>query len=267
MAISYYECIRNACRNVKSWRTSDNHIPDRYEGVEYDASKLVIPVIGDTIDIPFFGIDDYLLVLENNLLDTTPKYNTVYYPLASTKPYAYRGPAIKDTYKSAAPAIKAWFTTAKTKEGIIPIKIGTTQYYGGSGIILNKNKELLLLMTITLQKTIEDNKVKYTIIKPNVYIDTRVYTEEGTIHKHIKQKLLPEVFNLKFMQFVETTLRNNIIAGTSKIRMDFKVIIDDLSYWITRPSIPNVTDTSEAINKWLADTLVVPEIDPIVRLR
>lgn len=266
MAASYYNCIRQVCHDTRDWRVNNNHVPDTYnKGCEYDASKLIVPIAGDVIDLPFFGIDDYYLILKNNLLAKHPKYNTIYYPLVSNRARIYRYSNIKESYKSAVPAIKAWFCVAKTMDGLVPIKIGDTQYYGNSGILLNENKELLLLMTVTLQKVIKDKEIAYKVVNPNIYVDTRVFTEEGVLHKHIKQKLLTEVFKLRSTSFTSTVLRNRLIVeGGREIKMDFKVIIDDLSYWTTKPSVPAYTDTSEVMNKWLAETLVIPKVYPTV---
>ena len=261
MATPYYDYIRSVCYDTSNWRATNNHITEQYnKGCEYDASKLIVPIKGDVIELPFFGIDDYYLILKNNLSVDNPRYNTIYYPLAFNKQHHYRNSQIKETYKSAAPAIRAWFATATIIEGLIPIKIGDTQYYGNRGILLNEKKELLLLMAVTLQKVVEGEITAYKVVRPNIYVDTKVFTEEDTLHKHIKQKLLPEAFGLKSIPFVSTVLRDGIIARKNcSIKMDFKVIIDDLSYWITRPSVPKYTDTSEHINKWLADTFVMPK--------
>lgn len=36
-----------------------------------------------------------------------------------------------------------------------------------------------------------------------------------------------------------------------RVPRNFTIVMDDLSYWITTPVVPNVNDTSDAINDWV----------------
>lgn len=259
MALQYSDYLIRACRNSTSYRDSDNYTPLNYEDSSniYTGKRLIIPLDKDVLDIPSTAFDVCSEILKKR--SAGQACNKAYLPLMDNLipgRRSYRG--IKETYKTATPAIKAWFYSSQNNDGMIAIKIGEETYYGNKGIILDKNLNPLVIMTIRLEK-IQDVTVNYRPTKFVVYIDKQVLINSDAISKHIKQKMLPELISLEhsygrdWVSIYNSWYPRSRYVSRELIRVpiNFTIVMDDLSSWITTPTVPNVNDTSDAINDWV----------------
>lgn len=110
-------------------------------------------------------------------------------------------------------------------------------YYGGRGIILNKDFEPLLLCTMDAVK----DKVfaTYNTINPTIHINNKIFLEEkGLISTHIIKKMIP---------FYSThTFRGE----------KFKIVIENMENYLKKPAKPSIeTFSNEAINDLLVENM------------
>lgn len=262
MALQYSDYLIRACRNNTSYRDADNHTPSNYEnGLNiYTGKRLVIPLDKDILDIPSTAFDTCSEILKKVSAGQAPTCNKAYLPLMDNMdPNRRRYSSIKEEYKTANPAVKAWFYSSQNKYGMVSIKIGEETYYGNKGIILDKNLNPLVIITIRLEKIQTTPIIDYKPTKFVVYVDKHVLINSDAISKHIKQKMLPELISLEhsysheWVGIYNTWYPRSQYTSRELIRVpvNFTIVMDDLSYWITTPVVPNVNDTSDAINDWV----------------
>lgn len=163
--------------------------------------SLKIDISKDTVEIPSYGAEDTFGEAIVNI-EHPESISTIYYPIINNvKGTLYRRNAPKDEYKSASPAIKAFFVDTYTREGVRKIKVGAKEYYGGRGLILTADMKPLLLTTLEFKKELlvyNDtlNSVKYKPVRPIIRVHPDVYKSDDPIEKHIRTKLLPEAIML-----------------------------------------------------------------------
>lgn len=186
---------------------------------------LTIPTSdSDILDIP--------LMLNNGQLEDYLQYKRVKIPLFvndADPPRKTFDPFIKDCFTRTPHSIRLRkFVTSK----------GET-YYGGKGILLNKDFKILLLC------------VKRYFRKPNgvydlhnykkiCYISDRVFENtEDFMSKNIIKKIIP-IFRTKQFMY---TINHDIIINSN------------LDYWIGFPTKPKLTKTDELLNNFCAENM------------
>ena len=147
-----------------------------------------------------------------------------------------------------------------TKEGLRKIKIGDHFYYGGKGLILYEDMTPAYMLYLELEKTQvekdDGNTVtRYILKRPIIKVHPRVYQQEDLMSKHIRTKFIQEalcidVTNSRYNIYLHG-LRN--LLSNSEIPAKFKVIIDTFDEDFSRPSVPNVSSSSENINIFLSE--------------
>ena len=234
------------------------------ENTTYNSLNLKIDISKDIIELPSYGVEDTAKIIKFNL-DSMGTVQTVYYPIVDNSKwehYRRRGNTPKEEYKSASPAIKAFFIDTYTKDGIRKIKIGNKSYYGGRGILFTEDMKPLLLMTMQIQKKLlvfKDtlNSYKYEPVRPIIRVHPDVYKVDFPLEKHIRTKLIPEAIMLDGPLHRDTYLynRNGIFINDATMPWKFKIIIDDFEDCFDKPTLPTIHSTSEDINKFLSDNI------------
>ena len=126
-------------------------------------------------------------------------------------------------------------------------------YYGLPGIILNANKELLLMMTIEVTCTYIDTNIVAVPSRLICHISPKVFENpDKLIEKTIIKKVIPfcSTKHLDDQAFrYRDVLRN--LAGTS-----IKVVIDDCSNFVAKPVAPDPSvDIQKELNDIISDSI------------
>ena len=187
---------------------------------------LTIPTSdSDILDIP--------LMLSGGKLDEYLQYKRVKIPLFvndAELPRKTFDPFIKDCFIRTSHHIRLRkFVTSK----------GET-YYGGKGILLNKDFKILLLCVKRYFKKPDEEDYDLRQYKEICYISNRVFENtEDYIAKNIIKKIIPI--------FCTTPSRYN--------KKPEIIINSNLDYWLGFPKKPKVTNTNELLNTYCIENM------------
>lgn len=253
MSASYEYCIVNCYSNSERWYPSSARVlpeSSNLNSENLNCLSIKINFAEEQCDIPCFCLS-HITGLSGNIQLSN---SILYYPITycPEHPTLGRVPS-KKAFSTAAPVIKAFFIDVSTNNGLFKINIGENYYYGGRGLILNKDNKPLIMLSLKVQKRVTDNNVAYIPLYPILRISPLVYREDGPLEKHIKSKLLPEAMLMNRRMF--ENFNTYIPFCSDNVNMDFKVFIEDFSNMFVTPSIPNINITEEDINTFLKDNV------------
>ena len=126
-------------------------------------------------------------------------------------------------------------------------------YYGGRGIILDKDFNILLLCTIACKKIEYGDRQVMSYYKPIIHVSPQVFLRgEGLIDKTILKKIIPFYVSHNISIVSDRTyFRNDIPEGTKP-----QILIDDVSKFIENPVKPTPQKCSDdVLNQILADNV------------
>lgn len=126
-------------------------------------------------------------------------------------------------------------------------------YYGGKGIILDKDFNILFLCTIVCKRMEHRGRQVMSYYKPMIHVSPQVFLRsEGLIDKSILKKIIP--FYVSHNIGVVNThayFRSDIPEGTKP-----QILIDDVSKFIENPAKPTPQKCSDdVLNQILADNV------------
>lgn len=207
--------------------------------------SLVIKVDDDEMEIPVIGREHFERCISNNLdLSTGVKIKNIILSLYDNAPSQE-----KKTFDSI---IRYLFTTVGYDKRLQ--KIVTSKgdiYYGGKGIIFDKDFTPLLLCTLTARKVTRNNYSIMAYYRPICHINPRVFLEsDKLINKGIIKKLIPCYTNNTVSFPRITSFDNN--PENRKV----KVIVDDFDKFFIKPVKPNTsTCFNDTLNECLIDNM------------
>ena len=124
-------------------------------------------------------------------------------------------------------------------------------YYGGKGIILNKDFNILLLCTIVCRRMEYRGRQIMSYYKPVIHVSPQVFLRgDGLIDKSILKKVIPFYVshNIDSVR-THAYFRSDIPEGTKP-----QILIDDVSKFIENPAKPTPQKCSDdMLNQILAD--------------
>lgn len=126
-------------------------------------------------------------------------------------------------------------------------------YYGGRGIILDKDFNILLLCTIVCKKMEYRDRQVMSYYKPIIHVSPQVFLRgEGLIDKTILKKIIPFYVSHSIGTVSTSTyFRSNIPEGTKP-----QILIDDVSKFIENPTKPTPQKCSDdVLNQLLVDNI------------
>ena len=125
-------------------------------------------------------------------------------------------------------------------------------YYGGRGIILDKDFNILLLCTIACKKIEYGDRQVMSYYKPIIHVSPQVFLSgEGLIDKSILKKIIPFYLsqNIGLIYTANPDFVSDIPEGTKP-----QILIDDVSKLIENPVKPTPQKYSDdVLNQILAD--------------
>lgn len=126
-------------------------------------------------------------------------------------------------------------------------------YYGGKGIILDKDFNILLLCTIVCRRMERRGRQVMSYYKPMIHVSPQVFLRgDGLINKSILKKVIPFYVSHN-IDSVNTNayFRSDIPEGTKP-----QILIDDVSKFIETPAKPTPQKCSDdVLNQILADNV------------
>ena len=155
--------------------------------------------------------------------------------------------------RTADSIIKEFFT--RTNFGDRLQKVVTNKgeiYYGGKGIIFNKDFTPLFIATLIGEKEIVDGNTVFTYNRATIHINPKVFLDtHGLISKSILKKVIP--------LYVSQTIRintNSRFRSSLPISYTPQILIDDVSGWIKKVKLPTPSNCSNNIlNQLLIDNI------------
>lgn len=126
-------------------------------------------------------------------------------------------------------------------------------YYGGRGIILDKDFNILLLCTIVCRRMMRDGGQVMSYYKPVIHVNPQVFLREGSL---VDKSILKKVIPFYVSHNIDTVgthayFRSDIPEGTKP-----QVLIDDVSKFIENPIKPTPQKCSDdVLNQLLADNI------------
>lgn len=124
-------------------------------------------------------------------------------------------------------------------------------YYGGKGIILDKDFNILLLCTIVCKRMEYRGRQVMSYYKPVIHVSPQVFLRgEGLIDKSILKKIIPFYVSRNINTInTHAYFRSDIPEGTKP-----QILIDDVSKFIENPAKPTPQKCSDdVLNQILAD--------------
>ena len=124
-------------------------------------------------------------------------------------------------------------------------------YYGGKGIILDKDFNILLLCTLACRRMEYRGRQVMSYYKPIIHVGPQVFLrDEGLIDKSILKKIIPFYLSQNICQTrTNPDFVSDIPEGTKP-----QILIDDVSKLIERPVKPTPQKYSDdVLNQILAD--------------
>lgn len=205
----------------------------------------VIDVSSDEIEVPVFARSAVESVVRGNL----------------------EFPYISHVSKIVIPMyVNTYNMAARTADSIVNIffsrtsfnqrlqKVTTNKgevYYGGKGIILDKDFNILFLCTIVCKRMERRGRQVMSYYKPAIHVSPQVFLRgEGLIDKSILKKIIPFYVSHN-IDSVSTRayFRSDIPEGTKP-----QILIDDVSKFIENPVKPTPQRCSDdVLNQILAD--------------
>lgn len=169
---------------------------------------------------------------------------------------------ITEESKSANPMLKDFFKQNCSGSLLSKKKCAGVDYIGGEGIIMYDDFTPLVMFTLEVQKTTVDGLVKYIPLRQIMRINPIVYTRDDLLAKHVRTHMISNVIPMKvdWSSIADTgwtwrdkKLRNLYqLFTTDKVNWDFKIIVEDFSYFFDSPTVPNCTFNSSDVNKFLS---------------
>lgn len=207
----------------------------------------VIDVTGDNIEVPAFSRPIVESVIKDNIT-IGAGYTKVVLPMyVNTYPQRRR---------TADGIIRDFFTGVSLSQRLQKVTTNKGEvYYGGKGVIFDKDFNPLLMCTMSCEKIIHrgGNKMKYT--KITVYVHPKVFLEpEGLIHKAIIKKVIPFYVSHNIIVPI-----SGFFLSASSITADV-VIADAAKKFIEVPEKPTPQRCSDDV----LNQILIDDIDDVL---
>ncbi len=211
-----------------------------------------IDVSKDEVEIPLYHRGAIEFRIKNSIdYPITDKCDRLVIPMYVNSATQHR--------RTADSIIKEFFTRVDINTKLLKVVTNKGEvYYGGKGLILDKDFTPLLLISLLGRKVI-DSRMSTNIhyYKAVIHIHPKVFTEEqGLITKSIIKKVIP--LYLSFPIFaVGVSHRFNVseLTGSGEGFMP-EIVINDMSNLISSPITPSPDSCSnEALNELLEENI------------
>ncbi len=159
------------------------------------------------------------------------------------------------TRRTADSIITEFFSRVKFNSRLQKVTTNKGEvYYGGKGIILDKDFNIILLCTIICRKVELGGGQVMSYYKPMIHVSPQVFLRnEDLINKSILKKIIPfyVAHNISSFNTAYAYFRSEIPVGTKP-----QILVDDVSKFIEKPAKPTPQKCSDDIlNQVLIDNI------------
>ena len=206
---------------------------------------LSVDISNSQVEIPIF----YRTVIENYIYGGThpSTYNTdnvaeeIVIPLYCD--------VITHTKKSPVSIIKElfYYTSIYCRLKKIITNSGEV-YYGGRGLILDKDFTPLFMSTLIGEKHLDSPNLVFTYNKSVIYIHPKVFLSDDFINKIILRKVIPVYLTKPVHIHVRSKFKNNLVHHFTP-----QIIVKDVSNWFKKI---NPSEVSKCSNENLNQILI-----------
>lgn len=156
--------------------------------------------------------------------------------------------------RTADSIVKTFFSRVSFSQRLQKVTTNKGEvYYGGKGIILDKDFNILLLCTIVCKRMEYRGMQMMSYYKPMIHVSPQVFLRgEGLVDKSILKKIIPFYVSHN-INIVDTHVyfRSDIPEGTKP-----QILIDDVSKFIENPAKPTPQKCSDdMLNQILVDNI------------
>lgn len=207
----------------------------------------VIDVSSDEIEVPVFARSAVESVIGGKLeFPHTTHTGKVVIPMYVN---TYNQPR-----RTADSIVNAFFSRVDFNQRLQKVTTNKGEvYYGGRGIILDKDFNILLLCTIVCKKMGYRDRQVMSYYKPIIHVSPQVFLRgEGLIDKTILKKIIPFYVSHNIDTVgTHAYFRSDIPEGTKP-----QILIDDVSKFIENPAKPTPQKCSDdVLNQLLVDNI------------
>lgn len=156
----------------------------------------------------------------------------------------------KASYKSANAIIKQLFSLGYKNSGLTKcILEDGVIYYGGNGIILDKDFHPVLMLTWKVQRRLVISDIDlqsfypYQLVNPVMRISPNVFAKEDIIQRYIASKILNIGVDMNNVTF--RCPYNGLVSYKPSYRVE--VIIDNLPFAVTPVSTPSINTSDKEL--------------------
>ena len=205
----------------------------------------VIDVSSDEIEVPTFA---------RSVVESTVRKNLKYPHISHVGKIVI--PMYVNTYnlstRTANSIVNIFFSRTTFHQRLRKVTTNKGEvYYGGKGIILDKDFNILLLCTIVCRKIEHEGRQMMSYYKPIIHVSPQVFLRnEGLINKSILKKIIPFYISHNIYEIsTHDYFRDGIPEGTKP-----QVLIDDVNRFIEYPVKPSPQKCSDdVLNQLLID--------------
>lgn len=204
----------------------------------------VIDVSSDEIEVPAFARS----VVENVVSDKLQFPHITHTSKIVIPMYVN---TLNQSRRTADSIVNVFFSRVNFNQRLQKVTTNKGEvYYGGKGIILDNDFNILLLCTIVCKRMEDGGRQMMSYYKPIIHVSPQVLRGEGLIAKSILKKVIP--FYLSHNIYSVNTynyFRCDIPEGTKP-----QILIDDVSKFIENPAKPTPQKCSDdMLNQILVD--------------
>lgn len=231
--INYDRC--SMCNIDSTLVTFDNH--------NVSNNLFVVDISSDIIEIPIFA----KAIIENiirNKLESKNDFDKVIISMYTNSQEQHRNTAISIVKNSfSGTHFNDRLTKFKTKKGEV--------YYGGRGILLDKEFNILLLYTLTCKKEIQSNNTIMVYYKGTIHIGAQTFLrKKDIICNCIINKIIPfYISNSSYAPSITPKFKNTINSKP-------EIVIDYVNKFMESPIKPSPNKcTNDTLNELLIDNI------------
>ena len=207
----------------------------------------VIDVSSDEIEVPVFARYSVESVIRNKFEFPFIKHvDKIVIPMYVNTPNQFR--------RTADSIVSDFFLNTNFNQRLQKVTTNKGDvYYGGKGIILDKDFNILLLCTIVCKKIEHRGEQVMSYYKPIIHVSPQVFLRgESLICKSILKKIIPFYVSHNIDSItIHDYFRSDIPEGTKP-----QILIDDVSKFIENPTKPTPQKCSdEVLNQLLIDNV------------
>lgn len=215
-----------------------------------------VDISSDKIEVPIFArsvIED--TVTQNLIHDHLPdqQIKKVVVPLYTN--------CISQKKRTSDSIIKEFFTKTDFTKRLQKIITNKGEvYYGGRGIIMDKDFNILILYTLKCKKVNNNGHKEMSYYKPIIHIGPQVFLNQGLVEKAIVNKIIPWYITHGIVP--PTLWSRQKFVGDITRGTKVQILIDDMSQYIMTPNKPSPQQCSQEV----LNQILIDNIDEIIEL-